>query len=433
MNLESLYKIYLECEGTVATDSRSCPKDSLFFALKGDKFDGNKYALNALECGAKYAVVDNPNILSKSEKFILVEDSLQTLQELAKLHRRILKTPIIGITGTNGKTTTKELIANVLSTKYCIQYTKGNLNNHIGVPLTLLSIKPEHGIAVVEMGANHPGEIAFLCNIVEPDYGIITNVGKAHLEGFGSFEGVVKTKGELYNYLAKRTDTTVFIDSDNKILRDIIAPSLRRISYGTHNGDIIGRVEENSFTLTFNWKESEKEEIHYVETQLVGNYNLQNALASIAIGRFFDISIKDINNALTTYTPQNNRSQFKKTSYNDLIIDAYNANPTSMTAALTNFLNISKSNKVAIIGDMKELGKDSLSEHQTVINLLTKNKSDKEVILVGEEFGHTLHNFKHYNSVNELYTELKTSPLKGKTILIKGSNSIKLSTIIDLL
>ena len=313
MEISTLYQIFLNC-GTVTTDSRNCPKGSLFIALKGDSFNGNAFAAQALNDGCAYAVIDETGHNPKDdERYILVDNCLETLQQLANYHRRQLGTRIIGITGTNGKTTTKELISAVLSQSYHVLYTLGNLNNHIGVPTTLLRLKAEHDLAVIEMGANHPGEIKFLSNIAEPDYGIITNVGKAHLEGFGSFEGVIKTKGELYDFLRKKENSTIFIHHDNPYLMNI-ASGLNKIFYGSEeNLYINGRVTGNSPYLTFEWKAGKDGEKHEVQTQLIGEYNFPNALAAITIGTFFGVEADKINEALSNYTPQNNRSQLKKT------------------------------------------------------------------------------------------------------------------------
>ena len=354
MELSTLYKCFLECE-EVTTDSRNCPAGSMFIALKGGNFNGNAFADAALKQGCRYAVVDEPQYASPGNtQFILVDDCLRTLQALANYHRRSLGTKVVGITGTNGKTTTKELIAHVLMKKYRVLYTQGNLNNHIGVPLTLLRLKPEHEMAVIEMGANHPGEIHDLVQIVEPDCGLITNVGKAHLEGFGSFEGVIRTKGELYDFLRMKPGAVVFIQNENPYLNKI-AHGLTCVRYGSAADlDVSGQVTSCSPFLAFRWEtEGEKQE---VQTHLIGAYNLDNALASIAVGRYFGVDSKAISEALSAYIPQNNRSQFKATVSNQLIIDAYNANPTSMMAALNNFKQMDGGHKMVILGDMKELG-----------------------------------------------------------------------------
>lgn len=426
MELSTLYNCFLEC-GEVTTDSRCCPAGSMFIALKGGNFNGNAFAEAALKQGCRYAVVDEPQYApSDNSRIILVEDCLRTLQALAHYHRRSLGTKIVGITGTNGKTTTKELIAHVLMKKFRVLYTQGNLNNHIGVPLTLLRLKPDHEIAVIEMGANHPGEIHELVQIVEPDCGLITNVGKAHLEGFGSFEGVIRTKGELYDFLRMKPESVVFIQNENPYLNKI-AHGLSCVRYGSAPDlDVSGEVTSCSPFLAFQWKaEGEKQE---VQTHLIGAYNLDNALASIAVGRYFGVDSKAISEALAAYVPQNNRSQFQKTLCNQLIIDAYNANPTSMMAALKNFKQMEGEHKMVILGDMKELGEGSREEHQKVVDYLS-SCSFERAILVGNEFAAIRHSFEQYAQVEEVASELQTHPVQGFLILIKGSNSMKLSQL----
>ena len=430
MNLSALYQIFLDCQ-LVTTDSRNCPEGSLFIALKGESFNGNAFAGKALETGCAYAIIDEPEYaVEGDQRYILVDNCLQTLQQLANYHRRQLGTRVIGITGTNGKTTTKELISAVLSQSHNILYTLGNLNNHIGVPSTLLRLKAEHDLAVIEMGANHPGEIKFLSEISEPDCGIITNVGKAHLEGFGSFEGVIKTKGELYDFLRKKEGSTVFIHHDNAYLMNI-AGGLNLIPYGTEDDLYVnGRITGNSPYLTFEWKAGKAGETYQVQTQLIGEYNFPNALAAITIGLFFGVEAAKINEALAGYTPQNNRSQLKKTNDNTLIIDAYNANPTSMMAALQNFRNMEVPHKMLLLGDMRELGAESAAEHQKIADYI-KECDFEEVWLVGEQFAAAEHSFKTYPNVQEVIKELETNKPKGYTILIKGSNGIKLSSTVD--
>ena len=430
MNLSALYQIFLDCQ-LVTTDSRNCPEGSLFIALKGESFNGNAFAGKALETGCAYAIIDEPEYaVEGDQRYILVDNCLQTLQQLANYHRRQLGTQVIGITGTNGKTTTKELISAVLSQSHNILYTLGNLNNHTGVPSTLLRLKAEHDLAVIEMGANHPGEIKFLSEIVEPDCGIITNVGKAHLEGFGSFEGVIKTKGELYDFLRKKEGSTVFIHHDNAYLMNI-AGGLNLIPYGTEDDLYVnGRITGNSPYLTFEWKAGKAGETYQVQTQLIGEYNFPNALAAITIGLFFGVEAAKINEALAGYTPQNNRSQLKKTNDNTLIIDAYNANPTSMMAALQNFRNMEVPHKMLLLGDMRELGAESAAEHQKIADYI-KECDFEEVWLVGEQFAAAEHSFKTYPNVQEVIKELETNKPKGYTILIKGSNGIKLSSTVD--
>ena len=430
MTIPELYELFIH-NPKVTTDSRNCPRGSIFFALKGDKFDGNQYAEKALASGCIYAVIDNPDYFI-GERTILVDNVLTTLQQLAHRHRKVIGCPIIGITGTNGKTTTKELLASVLSTKYNLLYTEGNLNNHIGVPLTLLRLTHDHEMAVIEMGASHPGDIKELVDIAEPDYGIITNVGKAHLEGFGSFEGVIKTKGELYDYLRERKDSTIFIHHDNLYLRNI-AWGLNQISYGSEDELYInGHVTGNSPYLTFEWKAGKDGEHHEVKTQLIGEYNFANALAAVTIGHFFDVESGKIDTALKEYTPQNNRSQLKQTADNTLIIDAYNANPTSMQASISNFHNMEIDNKMLILGDMRELGKDGPEEHQKIVDFLTEC-GFKDVMLVGEQFAAARHDFPTYPDAPAVIEAIQKNKPHGKTILIKGSNGIKLSTVIDYL
>lgn len=432
MKLSALYQIYLKCN-VVTTDSRNCPEGSLFIALKGDSFNGNAFAEQALNDGCAYAVIDEATYAVKGDaRYILVDNSLETLQQLANYHRRKLGTRIIGITGTNGKTTTKELIAAVLSQSYNVLYTLGNLNNHIGVPLTLLRLKAEHDLAVIEMGANHPGEIKFLAEIAEPDYGIITNVGKAHLEGFGSFEGVIKTKGELYDFLRKKEATPVFIHHDNPYLTNM-AYGLSQIPYGSDDTLYVnGYVTGNSPYLAFKWKAGKEGECNEVQTQLIGEYNFSNALAAVAIGHYFDVEPQKINKALSDYTPHNNRSQLKKTSDNTLIIDAYNANPTSMMAALENFERMNVDHKMLILGDMRELGAESQAEHQKIVDFIHECGFEK-VLLVGEQFAATRHSYPAYANAKELIKELQTNKPIDFTILIKGSNGIKLYSIVDYL
>ena len=432
MDITALYQIFLSCTG-VTTDSRNCPEGSLFIALKGDTFNGNAFAAKALETGSAYAVVDEAAYVPAGDThYILVDNCLCTLQQLANYHRRQLGTRIIGITGTNGKTTTKELISAVLSQKYNILYTLGNLNNPIGVPLTLLRLKAEHELGVVEMGASHPGDIKELVEIAEPDYGIITNVGKAHLEGFGSFEGVIRTKGELYDYLRRQDNPTIFIHQDNPYLTQI-AWGLNPVTYGEEDNLYInGHVTGNSPYLTFEWKAGKAGERHEVQTQLIGDYNFPNALAAITIGHFFGVEAAKIDKALHAYEPRNNRSQLKKTADNTLIIDAYNANPTSMLAAISNFHNMQAGGKMLILGDMRELGKDSPGEHQKIVDCL-QEYGFKDVALVGELFAATRHTYPTYPDAPALIAELQKNKPCGKTILIKGSNGIKLNTVVDYL
>jgi UDP-N-acetylmuramoyl-tripeptide--D-alanyl-D-alanine ligase len=432
MNTSTLHQLFLTGAG-ITTDSRDCPPGSMFFALKGDTFNGNAFAGQALEKGCSFAVIDEASYAVKGDsRYIVADDALTALQQLASYHRRQFGIKVIGITGTNGKTTTKELIASVLSKSYNVLCTLGNLNNHIGVPLMLLRLTAEHDIAVIEMGANHPGEIKTLAEIAEPDYGLITNVGKAHLEGFGSFEGVIRAKGELYEFVRRKENGRIFIHHDNPYLMEM-AKGMNRILYGAADDLYInGRVTENAPYLGVAWKAGKDGEIHKVQTRLIGAYNFSNVLAAVTIGHYFGVPAGEIDRALNGYTPQNNRSQLKRTEDNVLVIDAYNANPASMTAALENFRNMAAEHKMLILGDMKELGADSAAEHQRIIDLIG-NRTFEKVILVGERFAATRHNHTSHRNVQELIEELKRSKPHGKTILIKGSNGIKLNLAVEFL
>lgn len=423
MEIAELYKCFMEC-GKVTTDSRNCPEGSMFIALKGETFNGNAFAAQALKQGCRYAVIDESEYAG--EGTILVDNCLQALQQLANYHRRQLKTPVIGITGTNGKTTTKELISTVLSRKFNTLYTEGNFNNHIGVPLTLLRLTKEHEMVVVEMGANHPGEIKTLVHIAEPDYGIITNVGKAHLQGFGSFEGVIRTKGELYDFLRAKGGATIFIQNENPYLNGI-AEGLTCVRYGQTAGLYVsGELISCSPFLSFRW--TAEGVSHEVNTHLIGSYNLDNMLAAAAIGRYFGVSDDDISSALASYLPHNNRSQLKETADNKLIVDAYNANPTSMMAALKNFRQVEAPHKMVILGDMKELGEASREEHQKVVDYLKECGFDR-VVLVGPEFAAATHSYQTFQHVDEVLADIRMHKPQGYYILIKGSNSMKLSQL----
>ena len=427
MSIIDLYDLFIH-NTQITTDSRNCPKGSIFFALKGDKFDGNQYAGKALASGCVYAVIDNPDYYI-GERTILVDNVLKTLQQLAHHHRKVLGLPIIGITGTNGKTTTKELLAAVLSTKFNLLYTEGNFNNHIGVPLTLLRLTHDHEMAVIEMGASHPGDIKELVDIVHPNYGIITNVGRAHLEGFGSFEGVIRTKGELYDYI-RRSKGKIFIKKENEYLQSI-AKGIEQITYG--NGDdafASGQVVSCDPFLVFNWKQQGK--LHTVETHMIGSYNLDNVLAAVAVGRFFKIPAERISRAIAAYEPTNNRSQFKKTDNNELIIDAYNANPSSMKVALDNFITMPVQPKAIILGDMRELGPTSDELHAEVVEQIKKGQFDK-VFLCGEHFSKVGKEFSPFATTEAMVEELRKQPLKGYHILIKGSHSMGLEKLADIL
>ena len=427
MSIIDLYDLFIH-NPQITTDSRNCPKGSIFFALKGDKFDGNQYAGKALASGCVYAVIDNPDYYI-GKRTILVDNVLKTLQQLAHHHRKVLGLPIIGITGTNGKTTTKELLAAVLSTKFNLLYTEGNFNNHIGVPLTLLRLTHDHEMAVIEMGASHPGDIKELVDIVHPNYGIITNVGRAHLEGFGSFEGVIRTKGELYDYI-RRSKGKIFIKKENEYLQSI-AKGIEQITYG--NGDdafASGQVVSCDPFLVFNWKQQGK--LHTVETHMIGSYNLDNVLAAVAVGRFFKIPAERISRAIAAYEPTNNRSQFKKTDNNELIIDAYNANPSSMKVALDNFITMPVQPKAIILGDMRELGPTSDELHAEVVEQIKKGQFDK-VFLCGEHFSKVGKEFSPFATTEAMTEELRRQSLKGYHILIKGSHSMGLEKLVDIL
>jgi UDP-N-acetylmuramoyl-tripeptide--D-alanyl-D-alanine ligase len=429
MEIPQLYEIFKQYP-IITTDTRNCIKDSIFFALKGANFNGNQYAKKALELGCKYAIVDEPEYADSSLNILLVDDCLKTLQKLANYHRSKFKIPVIGITGTNGKTTSKELITAVLSEEFNVLSTQGNLNNHIGVPLTLLRINKEHEIAVIEMGASHVGEIKVLAEIADPNYGMITNVGRAHIEGFGSFENIIKAKGELYDYIRDRKDGKIFIDYDNHYLREI-ANDITPIYYGVEEDLFVcGRVESNDPYLTFSWKFSK--DYHQVHTNLIGEYNLTNVLAAVSIGKYFGVKTAKIIKAIEEYSPTNNRSQLTKTEKNTLIVDAYNANPTSMDAALRNFAKMNVPNKVLILGDMKELGTDSLAEHQKISDLIA-SKDFQNVFLIGDNFSKTESTFPRFNTLDDFTSYLKGHPLSEKFILIKGSRGLQLEKCIDLL
>lgn len=431
MDINELYRIYTE-HPTITTDSRNCPAGSIFFALKGESFDGNRFAAAALEKGCAYAVVDNPEVAT-DKRYILVDDCLATFQALAREHRRQFSIPVIGITGTNGKTTTKELVAAVLAEKYRVHCTQGNFNNDIGVPKTLFGLRPEHQIAVVEMGASHPGDIKRLVETAEPTCGIITNVGKAHLLGFGSFEGVIRTKGELYDYLRQRAGSKVFINADDEHLAGI-ATGLDLVRYGltgTKGLAVEGRVTDCSPMLQFEWR-TDGGEWHTVQTKLIGSYNVLNMLAAACIGVHFGVAEDCISHALGAYTPSNNRSQLGVTEHNKLIVDTYNANPTSMAAALRNFRDMAVSPKMAILGSMGELGEASAEEHKKVADMLGECGIDT-VWLVGDEFGHTECPYRKFATVDDVKAEISSNRPEGQYILIKGSHSQRLYELPELL
>ena len=438
--IEEIYKTYLQSR-TVTTDSRAITPGCLFFAFKGEKFDGNAFAPQALEQGAALCIISDPQY-KVDDRCIVVPDVLATLQELATHHRRQLSIPVIGITGTNGKTTTKELVNAVLSRRYRTHATQGNYNNHLGVPLTLLSIPANAEIAIVEMGANHPGEIADLCKIAQPTFGLITNVGRAHLEGFGSFEGVIQTKTALYRYLAS-VGGTIFVNADNEILIQSIeeitagrpqnSPNL--IAYGqTHlltlnsalltKGHLVGSDPYMKFYI------EEGDNVYSIQSQLLGNYNFDNAMAAAAVGRHFRVELWDIKEAIEQYEPANKRSQYKETARNVLFLDCYNANPSSMKVALDNFEALQRDNKVAMLGNMRELGADSRHEHEAIVQrLLAANLA--QVVLVGPEFEFAAHiadapRLLWFATSDDAKAHFTQHPLNGATILLKGSNGTQM-------
>ena len=444
MDIKELYKLYQQ-HPCITTDSRNCPEGSIFLALKGASFNGNQFAQAALEKGCSYAIVDEKEFQTDS-RIILVDDCLQTYKDLAREHRRQFEIPVVGITGTNGKTTTKELIRAVLAECYNVMATEGNFNNDVGVPKTLFRLSEEHDIAVVEMGASHPGDIKTLVETAEPNCGLITNVGRAHLLGFGSFEGVCKTKGELYDFLLAH-NSPIFVNRDNKFLTEMISQRLTAKSekpdiyyYGQSNhSDILikGEVVSCAPFLKFRWREQDHEtgyvgEWMEVQTHLIGAYNIDNMLAAITIGYVNNVPFEQINHALESYVPQNNRSQMTVTEHNHLVVDAYNANPTSMKAAIDNFKLMEVSPKMAIIGQMGELGDVSDEEHQKVVEMLTEAHFD-QVWLVGENYDKIACNFRKFKNVEEVKEALHTSPITNYYIFIKGSNSNKLFQLPELL
>jgi len=428
MSIIDLYEIFTRYP-KISTDSRRIEGDSIFFALKGESFNGNSYAATALENGAAYSVIDEIEY-KISDRFILVDNVLSTLQELARYHRQQLGVTIIAITGTNGKTTTKELVTAVLSKKYRVDYTKGNLNNHIGVPLTLLSMNTFTQIGVVEMGANHPGEIAALCDIALPDFGLITNVGKAHLEGFGSFEGVKKTKSELYRFIEKHGGK-IFMNSANPHLKEM-AGVVESIGYKTtkEGVGIEGELVQSSPMMVFQVKFPKG--WLYIKTNLAGGYNLENALAAVCIGDYFGVSPIEISEAIEAYKPSNNRSQFIKTLLNKVLMDAYNANPTSMDAALENFKTFDEPLKGVILGDMLELGEASHEEHQKIADKL-KTMNLQMVLLTGKEFSKCSvpSDFLIFEDNIMLINYIKSISPQGFLFLVKGSRGMKLESVID--
>ena len=448
MTIEEIYQLYLQYP-VIRTDTRKIAAGSIFFALKGDKFDANTFAQQASAEGAAYAVIDNP-AYKLTDKYILVDDSLAALQDLARHHRRQLTIPVVGLTGTNGKTTTKELINAVLSQKFITLATQGNLNNHIGVPLTILSINKSHEMAVIEMGANHQKEIALLSSIAQPTHGMITNIGKAHLEGFGGVEGIKKGKGELYDYLKWGgpevgkpegwEEKVAFVNGDDPVLMAMqdARKLYKAVFYGTHNphNTVTGKLTANSPLLALEWTNNNSGESYEVKTQLTGAYNLDNILAAICIGVYFELEADEINLGVEGYQPQNNRSQIKRTNTNTLICDYYNANPSSMFVAIENIGKLQAERKVLVLGDMFELGDESPAEHLGVIQKALDTDVD-ERIFIGEKFESQKlkvksQNITFYTTVEEAIEGLKAAPIKDSTVLIKGSRGMALERLVEL-
>lgn len=426
MNITQIYKLFLE-HPSIATDSREVKQGDLFFALKGDNFDGNKFIPNALEAGANYAISDSKEFVN-NEHVIYVSDVLETLQQLAQHHRQQLGIPILAITGSNGKTTTKELVSRVLAKKYTISVTKGNLNNHIGVPLSMLQMDKNTQFGIIEMGTNHFGEIATLCKIAQPNYGLITNVGKAHLEFFGSLEGVEKAKGELYDYLSANNGVP-FYNSDNPTLTKMISGRTFKevVAYSCEKvGAILIPADNSNPFLRFSLNGKT------VNTQVVGAYNLDNVIAALTMAKCFGIAEEDAIAAIESYRPDNNRSQLVNTGKNLAILDAYNANPSSMEAAILNFSQQQLNNKMLILGDMLELGDNSNAEHQHILQLIEENNFDN-VLLVGKVFhaANSNKNFISFSSTDDLCQYLKEHEVKGYSILVKGSRGIRLEKILE--
>ncbi|MDN3676372.1 UDP-N-acetylmuramoyl-tripeptide--D-alanyl-D-alanine ligase [Flavobacterium paronense] len=427
MNIQTIHDLFLKCN-KVSIDTRKIEPKSFFVAIKGERFDANTFAKEALEKGASYVIIDNADYYI-DDRTILVKDSLETLQALAKFHRHFLNVPIVALTGSNGKTTTKELINVVLSKKFNTIATVGNLNNHIGVPLTLLSFTGETKIGIVEMGANHQKEIEFLCEIAQPDYGYITNFGKAHLEGFGGVEGVIRGKSEMYTFL-KSNNKTVFVNLDDEI-QNQKTKDFKRITFSQNDNSADVFIESVTANPFVKIKTAGVE----INSHLIGLYNANNINAAITIGNYFGVSIDDIKNAIESYIPENNRSQLLTKGTNEIILDAYNANPSSMIVALENFVQLDKANKCIIIGDMYELGEESLAEHKAIVNFLNQNSSF-ECHFVGKYFfANSIQNekFHFYNTFEDFANYLSSMKIENKTLLIKGSRGMALERTLDYL
>jgi UDP-N-acetylmuramoyl-tripeptide--D-alanyl-D-alanine ligase len=428
ISIEKLYDVFIQQKQSISTDTRKLDKGTIFFALKGGDFNGNTFAEKALEQGAAYVVVDEPEC-KLNDQCLLVSDVLSSLQQLALYHRRKLATPILSITGSNGKTTSKELIASVLSQKFNLFATKGNLNNHIGVPLTLLSILPTHEFAIVEMGANHQKEIESYCKYTEPNFGYITNIGKAHLEGFGGIEGVKKGKGELFQYLL-HNNGNIFVNSSNPVLMDLAKDFEYPILFSKEEELTYGKIiEANPFLIAL------IENIIQINTHLVGSYNLDNILAATCIGKYFGLTLEEIKKGIELYEPDNNRSQYVKKGSNTLILDAYNANPSSMSEAIKNFATIDAVKKVLIIGDMFELGEESKVEHERIGELI-HSCSFNQVLLIGKHMQHAANKCEHANYFADKIqasTYIQEQPIKDALILIKGSRGMGLESLLPML
>jgi UDP-N-acetylmuramoyl-tripeptide--D-alanyl-D-alanine ligase len=434
--LTELYQLYLQ-HPVVCTDTRNIIPGSLYFALKGPNFNANSFANEALQKGAVYAIIDDEK--EYAEGCILVKDVLKTLQELAVMHRDSFNIPVIAITGTNGKTTTKELISTVLAVKYKVLSTKGNLNNHIGVPLTLLSLKKEsapagsdgHEIAVIEMGANHVGEIAMLCNVAKPIFGIITNIGKAHLEGFGSYEGVIKAKSELYDYI-RNNKGKVFVNGDDALLMKH-SEGIDRVTYSTSKGAMLVGTPDTSSFLARGEIDTGFESL-MIESRLAGSYNFTNIMAASLIGFCFGIKLNAIKIAIEGYAPSNNRSQIIKKGSNTIWLDAYNANPDSMKAAIEHFINDNGNAKTLILGDMFELGEASGKEHQAIADLIAGYAGWNAVYLIGKEFSKVnSSNVIKFINLDELLEQLKLKPIENNIILVKGSRGMAMEKVLEVL